>query len=191
MNRFAFEPLGWGTWLFLIALGLWLGCSVLRFFDMYDLSSRFQRFRRYDPFKLVPVGAFFGPEPPPMEYCLLLRDVLANGRCTDWTEVPSLRTRCWWHALWNPQKHLYKARSSSARRLLLVSQAWGGARRVELPPQVVLSNEYFKVLRYVSALPRLSAPPGLQFAVVELDVLSKMPQRWVVSGVHQLGALPR
>jgi len=189
MSDIAAEHAGAGTWLFLAALALWVGCSVLRFCNMYDLSSRVQRFRRYDPFKLVPVGAFFGPEPPPTEFCLLVRDLLERGNFTDWTEVPSLRARRWWHAVWNPQKHLYKARSSAARRLLLVSQQWDG--QGPLPPQVVLSNEYFKVLRFASALSRLSAPPALQFAVIERDVLTKAPQRWLISKVHELGALPQ
>lgn len=168
---------------FALLLVVWTACSVLRFCNMYDLASPLQRFRRFDWFKLVPIGAFFGPEPPLLEYWILTRDVLADGHVTPWVEVPKLRPRAGWHAVFNPQKHIYKARSSLARRLILAREQLG-QEAPGCPPTLVLSEQYLNVLRYVSALPRQTKPQGTQFAVVETNIVTRRPERSLLSRVH-------
>lgn len=172
-------------WVFALALAVWGVCSLLRFVHMYDLSSAFQRFRRYDWFKLVPVGAFFGPEPPVFEYWILIRDVWDDGQVSAWTEVPRVRPRASWHALFNPEKQVYKARSSAARRLILASEQLALDGR-ELPPALVLSEPYLNLLGYVSALPRLVKPRATQFAVLETDIVTQEPARRLLSRVHEV-----
>src|SRR5947209_2211859 len=96
------------AYLFTACLAVWTAFSLLRFVSMYDPTSPLQRWRRWDWFRLVPVGAFFSPRVPPTELWILVRDFLPDGRVTPWTESPRIRPRTWWHALWSPQKHLYR-----------------------------------------------------------------------------------
>ena len=174
------------SWLFASILTVWTVLSLLRFVRMNDLASRFQRWRRYDRFGMVPVGAFFAPEPPPVQYWLLVRDVLVSGEETGWTVVPRFAARRPWHALWNPDKHASKLRSALAKRLLGAVRRLGAAGEGPLPASVVLSSEYISVLRFVRDLPRLCAARATQFAVLETDVLTHQLSRCVLSQLHQL-----
>ena len=174
------------TGLFVAVLVLWSVLSLLRFVDMYDLSSPYQRFRRFDWFKLVPIGAFFGPEPPPVDYAILVRDLHLDGTLGDWTEVPRVRPRRLWHGVWNPQKHLYKARNAAARGLILAAERHGLAPGAGLSPTFMLSEPYLTVLRLVSELPRISRVRGTQFAVLETDVVQKTLSRSVLSVMHEV-----
>jgi hypothetical protein len=172
-------------YLFIALLALWGGFSILRFVKMYDRSSPLQHWRRWDLFHLVPVGAFFSPRVPTSEQWILVRDFLHDGRVTQWTEMPRLRSRVWWHALWNPQKHVYRAKLDSARSLLSaaaqVSQEGG-----HLSPSFLLSEPYLGLLQYTIELPRVSEPRAIQFAVIETDIISRSVIRTVVSSVHEV-----
>jgi hypothetical protein len=170
---------------FLAVLALWMICSLLRFVHMYQPSSPLHRWRRWDLFNLVPVGAFFGPRPPPMEYWILIRDVLPGGPEGLWTEVCRVRARTVWHALWNPDKHEYKGKLSAARSLM--RQVPGGySLGVEWPDRLALSEPYLALLQFVSTLPRLAKPAAVQFLVIETDILTGVAQGALLSRVHEL-----
>ena len=63
------------TIVFGAVLVAWGAAALLRFARMYDLDSRFQRWRRWgkSPFSLVPTGAYFSPTPPSHHLALLIR----------------------------------------------------------------------------------------------------------------------
>jgi hypothetical protein len=171
--------------LFIAGLALWAVFSLARFVHMYDRGSPFQRWRRWDWFHLVPRGAFFSPAPPDSELWIVARDFLPSGRATPWTEVPTIVPRSWWHALWNPQKHAYKAKLEAARALLVAAETTPPASD-RLPPAFLLSPPYLALLRYVTALRRVAQPEATQFAVLEVDVLTNEVRRTVLSAVHDV-----
>lgn len=172
-------------YLFTACLAAWAGLSLLRFVHMYDRTSPWQRWRQWDWFHLVPVGAFFGPRVPQTEPCLVVRDFLPNGRVTPWTEVPRIRSRKWWHALWNPQKQMYRAKLECARSLLSTAGHLVGSGD-RLPVAFLLSEPYLVLLRYVTDLPRLGKPRATQFAVIETDLLTRSVIWTVISSVHEV-----
>jgi hypothetical protein len=173
------------NYLFIACLAVWVGFSFLRFVHMYDLTSPPQRWRQWDWFHLVPVGAFFSPRVPPTEQWIIVRDFLPDGRVTRWTEAPRIRPRIWWHMLWNPQKQIYRAKLESARSLLSsAGQLSGESNR--LPVEFLLSESYLALLQYATNLPRLSKPRATQFAVIETDLLTRRVIRTVVSSVHEM-----
>ena len=172
--------------LFMGLLCVWALFSLLRFVHMYDPSSVFQRWRRFDVLRLVPVGAFFAPEPPAVEYSLLVRDVLGDGELAPWTELPRVPARRCWHTLWNPDKHTAKLRTALSRRLMVAAARLGHIGSSPPPPQLLLCPEYVSVLRFVSDLPRLGAARATQFAVVETQLPNRSSQRCVLSGLHEL-----
>jgi hypothetical protein len=170
---------------FAACLAAWTGFSLVRFINMYDPTSPLQGWRRWDLFRLVPVGAFFSPRVPQTEPCIVVRDYLPDGRVTRWTEVPRIRPRTWWHALWNPQKHTYRAKLESARCLLSVAEQHR-AGEGRMPVAFPLTESYLALLRYATDLPRLSKPSATQFAVLETDLLTRRVIRTVVSCVHEV-----
>ena len=172
-------------YLFIACLAVWTGLSLLRFVHMYDRTSLLQRWRHWDCFHLVPFGAFFSPRVPPTEQWIVVRDVLPDGRVTRWTEVPRIRSRMWWHAVWNPQKQMYRAKLECGRSLLSVAGELS-AEGDRLPTALLLSESYLALLRYTIDLPRLSKPRATQFAVIETDLLTRTVLRAVVSYVHEL-----
>lgn len=170
---------------FIACLAAWIVFSILRFIHMYDRTSPFQRWRRWDWFHLVPVGAFFSPGVPQTESCIVIRDFLPEGRVTKWTEVPRIRSRTWWHALWNPQKQIYKVKLDCAHSLLLAAGPFLG-KTDRLPVSFVLSDPYLALLRFATDLPRISKPFAVQFAVIETDLLTGRAIRTVISSVHEI-----
>jgi hypothetical protein len=172
--------------LFIGLLCAWALFSLLRFVHMYDPASVFQRWRRFDRLRLVPFGAFFAPQPPAIEYSLLVRDVLGDGELTPWTELPRLPPRSCWHVLWNPDKHSGKLRTALARRLLVAAARLGHTGSSTPPPQLLLCPEYVSVLRFVSDLPRLGVTRATQFAAVETQLPTRSCQRCVLSGLHEV-----
>jgi hypothetical protein len=177
-------PLTAAEWFFVTALAIWTVCSVLRFVHMYGCDSLFQKWRRWDIFNLVPVGAFFSPNPPPTEMWILIRDFLSDGSTTSWTEVPRIPPRGWKDMLWAPKKHTYRAKSDGVRGLLAAVPP--SRDRIQLPVSLVISEPYVTLLRFVTALPRITRPLATQFAVIETDVLTRGILRSVVSSVHSL-----
>jgi hypothetical protein len=171
--------------LFVLGLAVWLLCSVTRFVAMYDAASPLQKWRRLDVFHLVPIGAFFGPNPPPTEFGILIRDFVNDGAVTPWTEVERTRARRWIDAVWAPKKQTYRAKLDVVRNLLATA-AQLSPRPGELPPSLVVSEPYLALLRFASSLPRVSEPRATQFAVVEIDLLTGAIVRAVVSSVHRL-----
>ena len=172
--------------LFLAALAVWSVLSIARAIGMYDPAARFQRWRKWDVFRLVPVGAFFSPTVPETEHHILVRDVLADGRATPWVESPWIRPRCWWHAAWNPQKHTYRAKTECARSLLSAAVHAGPAVAGQVAPALALSDAYLSILQYAAALERPTLHLFTQFAVIERDVLTGNMVRSVVSAVHDI-----
>jgi hypothetical protein len=171
--------------LFVVGIGIWVVCSVLRFVAMYDSAAPLQKWRRWDVFHLVPVGAFFSPNPPPTEFCILVRDFLHDEAVTAWTEVPRIRGRRWVDFAWAPKKHIYRAKLDVVRNLLSTAAHLSGGPG-ELPPSLVVSDPYIALLRFASSLPRVSTPRATQFAVVETDLLAGTIIRAVVSSVHRV-----
>jgi hypothetical protein len=172
-------------YLFTACLVVWAAFSLLRFVQMYDPTSPLQRWRQWDWFHLVPVGAFFSPTVPQTEPSIVVRDFLPDGRVTPWTEVPRIRSRIWWHTLWNPQKQMYRAKLESARSLLSAAGQLS-ADGYHLPAAFLLSEPYLTLLRYATDLPRLSKPRATQFAVIETDLLTRRVIRTVLSSVHEV-----
>ena len=172
-------------WAFVAGLALWIVLSVLRFVGMYRLDAPVQAWRRWDVFHLVPVGAFFSPNPPPTDLSILVRDHLSDHTVTPWTEVPTIRPRRLFDVLWSPQKHVYKAKLDVARNLLAAARRLS-AEQGNVPVSLVISDPYVALLRHASTLPRLSRPLATQFAVVEYDILGGELVRAVISSVHRL-----
>jgi hypothetical protein len=172
--------------LVIAGLFVWTALSILRFVRMYDPASPLQRWRRWDLFRLVPVGAFFSPSVPRTEHRLLVRDFLADGRVTPWTETPRIRPRRWWHAVWNPQKPIYRAKTECARSLIAAARHAGASGTEGIPPELALSDAYVALLRYAAAVQRPAPPLATQFAVLELDVTTRQVVSRVVSAVHQV-----
>ena len=173
------------TLAFISLLAIWLAASLLRVCSMYDRSSIFQRWRRWDWFHLVPIGAFFGPGVPQTEAWIVMRDFLPDGSVTAWTETPRIRRRHWLHALWNPQKQVYRARSDAAFTFLSTAAAMS-VDDTSIPPAFLFSEPYIAILRYVTRLPRLTEPASTQFAVVETDISTGEVVCSVVSSVHHV-----
>jgi hypothetical protein len=171
---------------FAAILVVWTGFSLLRFVHMYERDSAFQRWRRWDCFRLVPVGAFFGPAPPPTEPWILVRDFLPDGRVTRWAEVPRIRPRAWWHAVWNPQKQVYKVRTAAANALLATANHVSPDGE-KLPMTFLLASPYLALLRYATDLPRVARPRAVQFAVIETHIVTGLVVRSVLSAVHEAG----
>jgi hypothetical protein len=173
------------TLIFEAVLAVWTACSVLRFIHMYDPTSLFQRWRRWDPLRLVPVGAFFSPGVPRVEHFILVRDRLLSGSTTGWRETPKILPRRWSHAVWNPQKHDYRAKSDAARALLSTAMAMSEDDG-QLPPRLCLTDSYLRILRYVSALPRVENVSATQFVVIEVDLMTRSIVRYVMSAPHNV-----
>jgi hypothetical protein len=171
------------TYLFAAVLIVWTCCSVLRFVHMYDQSSRFQAWRRWDLFRLVPRGAFFSPSPPGREQFLLVRDVLADGRVSEWTEVAYAAERHPLHAVWNPGRHQYRARLEASRELLLTAGAIA-SEDGRPPVTFLLSDRYIQLLRFTSTLPRNVSIVATQFSIIEVDILSRHVTRHFASALH-------
>ena len=171
--------------LFVVGLGVWVACSVSRFVAMYDSASPLQKWRRWDVFHLVPLGAFFSPNPPSTEYWILIRDFSNDDAVSSWTGVPRIRPRAWVDMVWAPKKHIYRAKLDVVRNLLSTAAQLSG-RPGELPPSLVVSEPYLALLRFASTLPRVGATRATQFAVVETDVLTGTIIRAVVSSVHRV-----
>ena len=173
------------TALFVATLGIWVACSVLRAVTMYDSASPLQKWRMWDVFHLVPIGAFFSPNPPSTECFILVRDFLHDGRVTPWTEVPRIPPRAWVDVVWAPKKHLYRAKVDVVRNLLATG-AQLSARPGHLPPSLVVSEPYLALLRFASRLPRVAAPRATQFVAIETEILTGTLVRAVVSSVHRV-----
>jgi hypothetical protein len=172
-------------YLFISVLGVWAVFSLMRFVDMYDTTSPFQRWRRWDWFHLVPRGAFFSPRPPDSELWIVVRDFLPNGHVTRWSEVPRIAPRTWWHAFWNPQKHAYKAKLEAGQAFLIAAEAYA-TKDGELAAAFLLSDPYLALLRYTTALRRIAAPHATQFGVIEVDIVTRRVRRTVRSSVHDV-----
>jgi hypothetical protein len=174
----------WASAAFVGFLAIWTVLCLLRFVRMYDRTSAFQVWRRWDVFELVPRGAFFGPSAPPEEAAILVRDYFRDGRVSEWTETPHLRSRRWLDALWNPQKQTYGAKVAAAGALLAASRH---VRAHAVPPaQLLLSPPYIALLRHVVGLRRAVAPSAVQFAVVERDLLTEEITASFISAVHEV-----
>lgn len=171
--------------LFLLGLSVWVVCSLTRFVAMYDAASPLQTWRRWDVFHLVPIGAFFSPNPPPTEFGVLVRDFVNGAEASPWTEVERTRARRWIDAVWAPKKHTYRAKLDVVRNLLTTA-AQLSERPGELPPSLAISEPYLALLRFASTLPRVTAPRATQFAVIEIDLATGAVIRAVVSSVHRL-----
>ena len=170
---------------FIGGLATWTLFSLLRFIDMYNPESPYQLWRRWDIFHLVPVGAFFSPGAPQSEAAIVVREFLSDGAVTAWAEVPVIRSRVWWHALWNSQKPLYRAKLAAANALLEAAGTYAETSD-RLPSSFLLSDPYLAILEYVSQLPRTSQTCGMQFAVIEQDLLTRSVLRTVLSSVHEV-----
>ena len=184
----ATEPRALGcamVYLFLAILAAWAGLSLLRLVHLYDRLSWSGRWRRHDVFRLIPVGAFFSPTAPRTEFAIVFRDLLEDGRVTAWTEAPRIHPRCWSHLLWNPQKHLYRIRTEWARSFLS-TVAYLSTDGRSFPLRAVVSEPYLVILRYVTCLRRISAPRAIQFAVIEVDILTREVVCMLVSSAHDI-----
>jgi hypothetical protein len=171
------------TYAYIAALALWATASLLRLVGLYDRDGPLQRWRQFDIFNLVPVGAFFSPNPPPSEFTLLVRDLLPSGRLTAWTEAPTITPRRWRDAFWSHKKHLYRARLDVVRCLLQAASAHE-SRICEASPATMMSEAYLALLRYATSLPRLAPAAGIQFAALERELPSGRLLRAVLSAMH-------
>lgn len=167
------------------ALAAWFLLSLLRFARMYEPGSRFQTWRRWDLFHLIPVGAFFGPNPPPTEIKLFIREFSPEKHPTRWRQVFASPKRSWVHCLWSPHKHLYRAKLDAARNLMAAAAQLAPAARV-LPSSLMVTDPYLGILRAISALPRVTDPTFLQFAAVETSLPDGRILRCVISSLHRL-----
>jgi len=172
-------------YLFIACLAVWTVFSLLRFVYMYEPTSIFQRWRKWDWFHLIPVGAFFSPKVPQTEFWILFRDFLPDRQITEWTEDPRIRPRTFRHVIWNPQKHLYRAKFDAAHSLLSAAGTLPDNMEA-LPVKFLLSEPYLALILYITDLPRCSKPQAIQFAVIETDILTRQVVRTVVSSIHEV-----
>ena len=170
------------TLFFAAGLAGWAGLHVVRLLFMYRLGSRWQCWRKYDVFGLVPVGAFFSPGVPPREVLFVYRALLADGTMTSWRADPRPVRRMPWHLLWNPLKQDYRSVGDVARDLLHLATVMD-ASDGSSSPRLQFSGPYLKLLRYAAAQADRHARAA-QFAIVEVDLDSQMVMRSVLSAFH-------
>lgn len=190
-----------GVLLSALYLGI-IGLNVLRFSSMYRLGSRLQSWRRYDPLRLIPIGAFFSPGAPPTEFGLTIRGCSAHGVVSPWTALPRSVSRRWWHVVWNPGKIDYRLITDVCRGLLSAATAavadgtrsagsvrWDAAAS----PLLQLSDEYIAVLRLAATEAGRLHPDtvAVQFAVTTRDLEAQAPvEATLVSAAHRIAVSP-
>lgn len=172
--------------LFVFAILVWTVLCLTRFVDVYDTSSPFQRWRRWDAFHLVPFGAFFGPSVPVHEPWILMRTSDSGGTWSPWSAVPDIGERRIWHVIFNPNKQAYAAAFTAAHALLVSARH---ARRAEgaLSNSFLMSDPYLRILRQVTHQARMVPKTAVvQFAVVEIDLRTGAEMQSVVSALHKV-----
>ena len=134
--------------------------------------------RVFDVLSLVPEWQFFAPNPGRYDYHLLFRDVFADGSMSDWSEIPVINYRHWWHFIWNPGKRRPKALFDALSEF---------GKRVEANDTLLTASiPYLTILNYVSSLERSIPAKSVQFLVMYSQAYCSPPEVLILSNVHGL-----
>lgn len=135
-----------GVWWIISVAGQWKG-------------PRVSAIKAKDVLHLIPNWRFFAPSPARRDYHLEYRLKTAESQTTGWKRPKLTRNRSYWCMIWNPQKRIRKAFSTSVRRIAghMRTQGFDGAAR---------GLAYMHLLNYLQHRPAAAKGRQLQFRIV-------------------------
>lgn len=139
--------------------------------------------RARDVFSIIPVWTFFAPNPEVLNFHLLYRDLLPDGKYTPFLEI-TLCNHSMLRTLWYPKRRHWKVLVDVVHTLTHFSNASSEERRKveETLPYIILAN-------YVSNLPHTPEAIGTQFAIFSAQgQLSEDQKLVLLSKNHSLKA---
>jgi hypothetical protein len=140
----------------LVALfGLWWVISALG----QRKCPRVSRIKANDVLHLIPSWRFFAPSPVRRDYHLEYRLKTLESETTRWRRIKFGCDRSFWCTVWNPQKRVRKAFTTSVRRITRLMRAYG----FEVAAR---SLAYLHLLNYLQNRPAASKGSQLQFRIV-------------------------
>ena len=116
---------------------------------------------RLDRLKLLPSWSFFAPNPATRDSHIVRRDLLQDGRFSDWAPVSLFPTRRLLQVLWHPAKRPRKVLRDASKSIILLR------RRSESKGVVQCSLPYLVILHFCFQHTRPENAVARQFAVVE------------------------
>jgi len=116
---------------------------------------------RLDRIKLLPSWSFFAPNPATRDSHIVLRDLLNDGRFSNWASASIFPTRDLIQVLWHPAKRPQKILRDASKTIILT------CRRSQPKGVVQCSLPYLLILHYCIQHPRSENAVARQFAVVE------------------------
>jgi hypothetical protein len=116
---------------------------------------------RLDRLKLLPSWSFFAPNPATRDSHIVLRDLLKDGRYSNWAPVSTFPSRDLLQVLWHPAKRPQKILRDASKSVILT------CRRSESKGVVQCSLPYLLILHYCIQHTRPENAVARQFAVVE------------------------
>ena len=116
---------------------------------------------RLDRLKLLPSWSFFAPNPATRDSHIVIRDLLHDGRFTNWAPVSLFPSRSLLQVLWHPAKRPRKILRDASKSVIITR------RRSESKGVVQCSLPYLVILHYCIQHARPGNVIARQFAVVE------------------------
>lgn len=170
-----------GTVIVASVLAVWFGLSAACQLTVPWGERPLDRLRARDVFGLIPNFKFFAPQPVQHDFHLLMRTVV-DGAHGPWSQVAGPPERCWWHAVWNPDRRAFK----------ILSDVMAVAYRFDedKPRAVQTSLPYLAILNYITeAASQDPSASHVQFVLaISHGVLStEEPSVVYKSDLHSLG----
>jgi len=162
-----------------VLLLAWFLLSILNQFS-FAFMAKFAA--GYDRWLLLPRWTFFAPNPGCTDYRLLYRDFDDREQASEWSEVPLVRRRGHWDAIWNPDKRRSKGLFDLAQSLLILRHEHDN------PAVAMTSIPYVALAHYVDCLPRGPGVKYRQFIIVQTHGIfaDAGPELLMHSGVHRV-----
>ena len=156
------------TWIAALVFGGWFALSILNQFPARPV-------RIADPFSLLPLWAFFAPNPGRYDYHLVYRDYDGGGEpLTPWREVAASARRSAFGALWNPGKRASKALMDYTQSIARINS-----------PSVSVTVPYLSLLTVVMAQDGVRDAAARRFVVVATERFGTSSPVFVLqSGMH-------
>jgi hypothetical protein len=119
---------------------------------------------KFDRFHLVPSWSFFAPNPGISDYNLLMRNKLADGTVTAFSEIPLRGKKNVATALFNPGRRLQKVLHDHARTLIKLIETDVTEENKE---NIKLTFSYISILNYCADRPAMPGSEYVQFVILE------------------------
>jgi hypothetical protein len=160
---------------------VWFALSIPAQFH----SKKFDEYRRFDVFHLIPNWTFFAPNPGCTDYHVIFRDRRPDASVTDWDETPLIPARSRWSFLWNPDKRETKVLADAVSSIIeMIELGHENKRPIEITQKaMLLHSPYLLLLSIVmNRKPPAAGSTHRQFAIVErFGFANGIPLRLIIS----------